>query len=394
MSLPSNIPEKTPGAVYKMVVRSADEAVQTIRERFGAEAKVISVRQIEGQGLLGLFAKPRLEVVVQLPGAQTKDAVPNALIQASEADDNEGAIAPGTTVPQASRDEDIIPAPQPSVLSKTLEVSAPATKTKAPASTLARSMAPEQLPVHDLPDLLRRAGFSESFMAQLHSLPSWKRHYDRPLHATLADLGRELRTRLGARPRRPLPARTAFIGTRGCGRTTALCKWLGVEVFLRGRAGRVLKVEFDQPNPTESLNVYCEALGIGMEHYAPDLDLSTQPGEFLYADLPGISLTNPSENTSIARFLTDSGIEGRVLVLNALYDAAVLRSAYATGRDLGATHLVFTHCDEVLQWGKLMDFLIDGNLTPLFLATGPSLSGDCDEDAVGMALRRTIPGAS
>jgi flagellar biosynthesis protein FlhF len=264
---------------------------------------------------------------------------------------------------------------------------------QASAPTLARSTAPEQLPSHDLSDLLRRSGFSESFMAQLHGLPSWTRRYDRPLHATLADLGRELRTRLQSRPRRPLPARTAFIGTRGCGRTTALCKWLGVEVFVRGRRGRVIKLELDQPNPTESLNVYCEALGLGMEHYAPGLDLSTQQGDFLYADLPGISLTRPTENTPLAQFLTSSGIDGRVLVLNALHDLPTLRAAYSAGRDLGATHLVFTHCDELLQWGKLMDFLIDGNLTPLFLASGPSLYGDCEEDAVSCALRKTIPGA-
>jgi flagellar biosynthesis protein FlhF len=40
-----------------------------------------------------------------------------------------------------------------------------------------------------------------------------------------------------------------------------------------------------------------------------------------------------------------------------------------------------------------MDYLIDGELTPLFLATGPSLSGDCLEDTLGAVLSKTLPGA-
>jgi flagellar biosynthesis protein FlhF len=80
-----------------------------------------------------------------------------------------------------------------------------------------------------------------------------------------------------------------------------------------------------------------------------------------------------------------------VLVLNAAYDTATLRAAYAAGRELKATHVVFTHLDEVTQWGRLWDFLLDGELQPLFLATGPSLTGDCEEDAFDAVARRTLP---
>jgi flagellar biosynthesis protein FlhF len=82
-----------------------------------------------------------------------------------------------------------------------------------------------------------------------------------------------------------------------------------------------------------------------------------------------------------------------VLVLNAAYDSSTLHDAYAAGRELGATHLVFTHLDELTQWGKLWDYLLDDSLEPLFLATGPSLTGDCEEDVHGAILRRTLPGA-
>ena len=55
---------------------------------------------------------------------------------------------------------------------------------------------------------------------------------------------------------------------------------------------------------------------------------------------------------------------------------------------------MFTHLDEVPQWGRLWDYLLDGALEPLFLATGPSLTGDCKEEVYRELVGRTLAGAS
>lgn len=347
------------GSVYRLIVRSADEAVQTIRERFGMEAKVLSVRQVEGQGLSALFSRPKMEVVVQV-GSPAPAVLANA---------------PEPESPVEADPPTVGPAAQPNL--------------PVQGEPLRRAGTKEIR----LPDLLRRAGFSETMLARLDRLPVLAQSDERPLHVALADLGRELRRLAAARVVRPLPARTAFLGSCGVGRTTALCKWLSREVFTQGRSGRVFKVEFDQPNPAEDLAVFCEALGLSLEHATPGLDLTPPEGGFVYADLPGLAMHRPAANRELARFLDEGHFEGRVLVLNALYDHAALRAAYAAGRELGATHLVFTHGDELAHWGKLMDFLIDGELTPLFLGTGPSLSGDCVEAVFDAVLRKTLPGA-
>ncbi len=354
-------------SIYRLVVKSADEAVRTIRERFGPQAKVLSVKQVEGQGILGMLTRPKLEVVVQVEAEEARVV----------------ATAPAPKPVPAPR----LPVPAPDAMPN-----------HSPAvSTIIRpakgTVEEESLPPKNLEDLLRRSGFSETFLAQLQILPSWRGHADRPLHVSLADLGRELRRMFSTRKARELPPRSVFFGMRGSGTSTALCKWLGAEVFARGHRGRVLKVDFDQPNTSENLNIYCEALGLGVEHYFEGMDLEPAPGEFLYGDLPGFSIRHSADNRALQHFLASTRMEGRVLVLNALHDSSTLREAYSLGRNMGATHLVYTHCDEVRQWGKLMDFLIDGELTPLFLANGPSLSGDCMEDFVGELLRRTIPGA-
>src|SRR5947209_20444510 len=64
MSDPASSP--VPGATYKFLVRTADEAVQTIRERLGPGAKVLSVRQVGAGGLGGLLGKQKLEVIAQV----------------------------------------------------------------------------------------------------------------------------------------------------------------------------------------------------------------------------------------------------------------------------------------------------------------------------------------
>ena len=375
--MPANTPPALlqPGATYKFVVRSTEEAVLTIRERLGENAKVLSVRQVRGQGLGALFGRSRLEVIAQLAEAE-----PNLLSYPPEKD---GGSVSGR-------------AGGPLVMPDATDRLALATDYA--AARAAASVALRDVPTK-LPELLKRSGFSETMLARLQALPVFAEQDDQPLHHAIAEVGRALREIVQKRPARPLPARTAFLGTPGVGRTTALCKWLAREVFSRQRMARVLKAEFDRPNPAEGLAVFCEALGLTLDYFAPGQDdnlVSPTPdagGGTLYADLPGLSLRAPEENAVLGKFLDREGFAGRVLVLNAAYDPAMLRRAYAAGCDLGATHLVFTHLDELEHWGKLWDFLIEGELTPLFLATGPSLTGDCEESMIDAVLRRTLPGA-
>src|SRR5215218_2655828 len=67
MSAPA--PRPAPGSCFKFTVRSAEEAVALIREKFGANARVLSVRSVEAKGLRKFFGAPRLEVIAQMDGA-------------------------------------------------------------------------------------------------------------------------------------------------------------------------------------------------------------------------------------------------------------------------------------------------------------------------------------
>jgi len=241
-----------------------------------------------------------------------------------------------------------------------------------------------------LTDLLRRSGLTETALNRLQTGSDWREINRLPLHRALAETSRLLRARAEARTARPPLSRAAFIGAAGVGRTTALCKWLSVEVFRRARVGHVVTIEFDRPNPLGPLPVFSEALGVPLAHFPCETQAAV-PGGFVYFDLPSISARRPADNAALASWLDREQINERVLVLNAAYDRPAMRDAYTAGRDLGATHVVFTHLDEVPQWGKLWDYLFDEELEPLFASTGPSLTGDCEEDVCGAIARKTLP---
>jgi flagellar biosynthesis protein FlhF len=350
MSTPS--PRLAPGT-YKFTVKSIEQAVALIREKLGPTARVLSVRNIEVTGFKKLFNSPKLEVIAQI------DAPAADLLAASH--------TPLTAVSS----EPALPS-DPAPLS-------------VPRSRLA------QLPASlGLAGLLRRSGITETALTRLQAGANWDEINSLPLHRALAETSRLLRNQVEARAGRAPLARAAFLGAPGVGRTTALCKWLAQEVFRRARLGHVVSVEFDRPNPLGPLPVFAEALGVPLAHFPCETEAAVPHG-FVYFDLPGLSPRRPADNAPLAAFLDRERITERVLVLNAAYDRASLRDAYSAGRDLGATHLVFTHLDEVPQWGKLWDYLFDESIEPLFLATGPSLTGDCEEDVPGAIVRRTLP---
>jgi flagellar biosynthesis protein FlhF len=336
-----------PGA-YKFTVKSAEHAVTLIREKLGANARVLSVRSVEATGLRKYFSAPQLEVIAQIDAPVSSAG----LVQVSK----EPAL--------------------PSVESFEAK----------------KNLRPSSAPVAEtgLSGLLRRSGITEMALLRLQATANWKELNLLPLHRALAETSRLLRQQADARPTRTPLSRAAFIGAPGVGRTTALCKWLAVEVFRRARMGHVVTVEFDRPNPLGPLPVFSEALGVPLAHFPCETHAAT-PGGFVYFDLPGLSARRPADNAPLAQWLDREQITERVLVLNAAYDRPSLRDAYTAGRDLGATHLVFTHLDEVPQWGKLWDYLFDEALEPLFLATGPSLTGDCEDDVAGAIVRRTLP---
>ena len=370
------------GSSYRFLVRSAEEAVGAIRDQLGGEARVVSVRSVKAGGFMGLLGNTRLEVIAQVPTPvpPAELVAPMAAPSAPSAADPSEARSPAGRSP-ATLYGATSPAVAPVSLSERAESSPPVT---ANPVTARRSPPPQRLE-----SLLRRSGLSEQLIARLQTGEEWVGNDDQPLHQGLTHVAGQIRQLAADVPSRKLPSRTAFLGMPGVGRTSALCKWLSAEVFTRGQRGHVASIEFDRQQGAEDLAVFAELLGLEFSRQVP---ASRDDGRgFCYVDLPPLSLTRPEENARLQRFLDEQRIPGRVLVVSALHDSSLLRQTCTIGVGLGCTHVIFTQLDELPQWGKLWDFLIESPLAPLLLTLGPSLSGECETDVVGAVLRRTFP---
>ena len=344
----------------RFIVSSAEEAVTVLRDRFEGKAKVVSVRQVEGTGLARFLQAPKLEVIAEM------------------AEDGAG---PASEVGAEDEGSGVFPEPDPVVA---VAASAPS----APSAPSAESQPESQL--SGLSRLLRAGGFSTQMLAGLQCRPDWSELEAMPRQRALLRVGMNLRADFDAIKRRPLGNRVAFIGGPGVGKTTALCKWLASEVFVRGKRSAVLKLDLERANPGDALAVFCEALGVPCARSIPDVP-TLGPDESLFVDVPGIVPSGGNDVAPLMEALGPLFVTSRVIVINAAYDPELIKRAFGFAARAGCTHVVFTHLDELTQWGKLWEFLLDHQLTPLFLGTGPNIAGDLEENVFASVLARTFP---
>ena len=370
----------TPGQKYKFIVKSAEEAASIIREKLGETAQVISVRQVEGEGLARFLKSPKLEIIAQIPAeapqtqSRTEEDSNGQSQEAPEMDDEappaESPLrrkvtrAKRTRSPQEPRREDADYVPE----------------------SLVRAMF-KNLPSGRLWTILSKAGIPGEFLAQFGERPETRHLNEQPLQTAISHFAMLMRDRAPSRSL-TLSNRVAFFGSPGSGSTTALCKQLASDIFLRGQSASVMKLEADEPNSSEGLAMFCEALGVQLLRTRGELKKLSDDTN-LYFDIPGMVLTGKNIRY-LQKTFDDLGIESRVLVVNAAYERQLIQEAYTRAGALGATHVVFTHVDEIPRCGKLWEFVLDDGLVPLFASTGQNIAADFDRHIIDLLVRRTL----
>jgi flagellar biosynthesis protein FlhF len=367
----------TPGQKYKFVVKSAEEAASIIRDKLGEMAQVISVRQVEGEGLARFLKTPKLEIIAQIPPSQTEPT------QSKE---------PTATLQEPAESEEEQDAPQRRKVSRPRKArpAIPAEprreETDYVSESLVRAMF-NHLPTGRLWTILSKAGIPTEFLAQIGEQPETRGLNDQPLQTAISRFALLMRDRAPGRSL-ALTNRVAFFGSPGSGSTTALCKQLSCDVFLRGRQAYVMKLEAEEPNSSEGLAMFCEALGVSLLRTTAELRKIPEDAA-VYFDLPGMTLTGKNIR-HLQKIFDELGIESRVLVVNAAYERQLIQDAYTRASAIGATHVVFTHVDEIPRCGKLWEFVLDDGLVPLFASTGQNIASDFDRHVIDLLVRRTL----
>ena len=353
--------EHKAGKKYRIIVRSADEAVRVIQRKLGSEARVISVRQVGGQGLAKFISSPKLEVIAEIPpegGEQENEALDSAEPSASEIDSIPESQVSSNPEPEISQD---VP---------------PLTE--------------EDLEDSDVMRLLARAGFDPALLSDLRAWSRWEEMKEMPLADALKEITVGLTDRYRALDNQGTSNRIALIGPPGVGKTTTLCKFIAHEVFINKHVPHVLKVENGVPNPDDALRIFCEVVGVTLYREPTNIPEVSDESP-LYLDFPGISLSHREDWTQTRETLDLLDVETRVLVVNAAYDRAVIDQVIRLSSLIGATHLALTHFDELSNSTKLWPVVLRSGLTPLCVCHGQNVTGDFSTNVLNQLIARTFP---
>lgn len=383
-------------APHRFIVRSAAEAVEQVRNTLGPTAKVISVRQVKGVGLQRFLSSPRLEILAcltdepeEVEKAYASTAVSEPPVASSDATE-EASVAGGeileakaNSVTSAAVVSDVAVAVVPQG-----EASARLATTERP-SLLSRVQQEPVAATLTCGKFLNRAGFPDLLLARFSADAQWREICELPLAEGLTQAIRWIRAYRGREVPATLTNRIAFLGGPGSGKTTALCKILARDVFIRGLRPQVLRLEVDKPHLDDGLSLYCDVLGVPCFRSQVEVDFDSDA--LIYVDLPGYSLREQAEQDRVLKVLDRLEIDSRVLVMNAAYETAVLNRFVESGRRMGADFQILTHVDELDHIGKLWAFLLDTQRQLVLLSNGQNVAGDRIDDVLGFLIERTFP---
>ena len=361
-----NTSEQAKGKRFRLIVRSAEEAVRVIREKLGENARVLSVRQVGGEGLKKFISSPKLEVIAELPSEGGAIA--------SEAEDDALALQNG-----------LAPTPSPNLKDDNEATVAESFKSEQETEGITKG----NVDLNSI-EILLKAGFDSQLISVIETWSNWNDIKNLRLADTLKEITIGLSDRFKVTENQPVRDRIAIIGAPGVGKTTTLCKFLAHDVFMNKKTPNVLKVENGVPNPDDSLRIFCEVIGVTLHREAAKAPSSSLQSP-LYLDLPGLSLGQQAEWVGAKEALDSLNVETRVMVLNAAYDKQIINKTINQGQLIGATHLAFTHFDEISNSTKLWPILLRNQFSPLCICNGQNVTGDFTTNVLNQMIAKTFP---
>ena len=357
------------GKRFKLIVRSAEEAVRVIREKLGENARVLSVKQVGGEGLKRFISSPKLEVIAEVPSEEQQVEEANASGDSPAGMEVEavGAVveekSPVVPVIEQGQEGDQVPVPE---------------------DQGGDGFSGETARV------LSKAGFDPALLSEIQSWADWNKVGELPLADALKEITVGLTGRFRSISSVPTTDKIALLGAPGVGKTTTLCKFLAHEVFMNKRTPNVLKVENGIPNPDDALRIFCEVVGVTLFREPENLPGINESNP-LYLDFPGLSLSHVDDWVETKETLDHLDVRTRVLVLNGAYDRQVLLKNISSGKHLGATHIAFTHFDELSNATKLWPVILHSGLSPLCICNGQNVTGDFTTNVLNQMIARTFP---
>jgi flagellar biosynthesis protein FlhF len=164
-----------------------------------------------------------------------------------------------------------------------------------------------------------------------------------------------------------------FVGPAGSGKTTALCKWMTNAVLRSEQRARVWRLDGETANTAEFLSLHTEMLGVPCERFWSE---PSGAEDLLLVDLPGVD-AHGGNGLAVLRDVLFSLPQPHVhLVLNAAYDTTLLFEQFNAFAPLMPEDVIFTHLDEEQRRVKLWNFVLGTNCPLAWLSGGQKIPGE------------------
>jgi flagellar biosynthesis protein FlhF len=311
---------------------SANDAVRLVQENLGPEAVIMSVRKVPANGFARLLNRTgHVEVLAGVP-----DKPRHALPQGVDA-----------YVPFGEVDHEELPLP----------TARPAHRWRSIAWLESLGLLPE---------------FADRLELKLRTA-----HGTKPPEMPIAEwtLVRETLTTFWRPPRQEVGTGLphVFIGPPGSGKTTALCKWLTGAVLRGEHRARVWRLDGETANTSEFLSLHCEMVGVPVERFWDDPDVSE---DLLFVDVPGVECHSTPGLKVLREVIASLPTPHIHLVLNAANETVLLFEQLNWFAQLMPEDLIFTHLDEERRRVKLWNFVLGTNCSLGWLGGGQKIPGD------------------
>jgi len=364
--------------IVPFIAESAEDAVSQIRSQLGSEAVVLSVRQLDKPNILRFWTKPKIEVIACLPDPGEKSHPPTSpppqYLDVKDDDIAQGRFSipkPGSTAIRfESANETTEPfastIPHPQVENNSYR--------KSEVDNINAS--PNNYNSWKIGALLENAGFLPRYskkvverLQQLHGVST-----NEPIanqiqltRSLLKDIWIESNSQKTNKPN----SHQIFIGPLGSGKTTCICKRLVNSVLLENKKPIVWRLDNQQANTAEILDIYCEMFQIPVYRSISQISDS----DLVLIDIPGVNTNDTAALDALSQQIRSLPEADILLAINAAYELHIQLAQIRAFSRLPISGLVFTHLDEEIRWGKLWNFLLGTNYPLRYLSTGQNIPG-------------------
>lgn len=186
----------------------------------------------------------------------------------------------------------------------------------------------------------------------------------------------------------------AAVGSPGAGKTTLLQKLASDPTAYGKRGIGLISLDTHRMAAVEQLRAFARIAGIALEVvFRPDQIAGAlqklSGNEIIFVDTPGCTSADGEKLGLLGRFLNELNADEIHLVLNSTTRDDEMMYASRRYREIGLTHLSFTHTDESLRHGYLLNVARVAERPIAWLSRGQGFVG-CVERFTPEHLRRWI----